>query len=216
MSRVLSDFVNNPVLFFTSFLLVLVGLIVILVSMLKTSKKVKVEEQVKTVEEKFPQTYTDTKKTDIESVLEEMQRDLDNSEAQINTFEDEQEEKSIISYQELLQTMKVEEPVVEDNQVKQFVDKIKGATEEKKFKGSEFISPIYGRVEAPTHIEKPNTPIIRATKKQPEIETLDFDFDEPKHAYDIEKTLNLEPIRKEIKQNDDFLKALKEFRKNLE
>ena len=31
----------------------------------------------------------------------------------------------------------------------------------------------------------------------------------------IEENLDLEPLRKEIKRNDEFLQSLKEFRKNL-
>ena len=33
--------------------------------------------------------------------------------------------------------------------------------------------------------------------------------------FDLEKTLNIEPLTEEIKKNNDFLNALKEFRKNL-
>ncbi len=47
-----------------------------------------------------------TKKSEIEEMLEKMQQDLDaKSEDVVETFEKEQEEKSIISYQELLKTI---------------------------------------------------------------------------------------------------------------
>ena len=34
--------------------------------------------------------------------------------------------------------------------------------------------------------------------------------------FELEQTLNMEPLSDEIRKNEDFLNALKEFRKNLE
>ena len=227
MNKVLSDFVNNSVLFFGSFTLILIGVIVILVSTYSGRKKKSSDTIVKNVVEEHPLTFDEinekkeesNEKVDIESILEKMQKQLDSKEDEIYSFEKEQEEKSIISYQELLKATGKEIKEEPDSEVKKFVDQIKGNSKEKKFKGSEFISPIYGRVKAPEFVEKPNTPIIKATRKK-EIETLDIDFDDiaPKHANEdfLENTLNLEPLKQEMKYNDEFLKALKEFRKNLE
>ncbi|MBQ9181422.1 MAG: hypothetical protein IJ134_02180 [Bacilli bacterium] len=250
MNKVLSDFVNNPVLFFTAFILILIGVVVILFSMYY-NKKHDTQNLIKNVNEEFPN-LDETKSSDInignnsidiESMLREMQNDLDKKKDDIETFEDEQEEKSIISYQELVNAAKKNKNIDEqieyetDSEVQKFVDQIKGnsikshteieetetkketPSNEKKFQGSEFISPIYGRVSAPEYIEKPNTPIIRATKKQKEIETLDIDFDDfnPRHASDIiEKSFNMDALDQEVLHNDEFLNALKEFRKNLE
>ena len=59
--------------------------------------------------------------------------------------------------------------------------------ETKKFSNTEVISPIFGRVEV----------------------------DEENENHELEKTLNIDPIKKEIKESEDFLNALKDFRKNL-
>ena len=45
------------------------------------------------------------------------------------------------------------------------------------------------------------------------------EFKTPVKNYDkfeLEQTLNMEPLSDEIRKNEDFLNALKEFRKNLE
>ena len=39
---------------------------------------------------------------------------------------------------------------------------------------------------------------------------------EKTNEYDLEATLNLEPLAEQMKKDDAFLSALKEFRKNLE
>ena len=44
----------------------------------------------------------------------------------------------------------------------------------------------------------------------------EFDFKNNMEVDSLEKTLNMPPISADIKKNDEFLKALKEFRKNLE
>lgn len=228
MNKVLSDFVSNPVLFFGAFILILIGVIVIIASTFKQKKKVTDDTVVKRVVEEHPLTFEELNKNedkaDIEAMLRKMQSDIDARNNEIEEFESDQEENAIISYQELIQRSKKEE-VKEESQVKKFVDQIKGNAskneemDDKKFKGSEFISPIYGRVKAPEFVEKPNTPIIKATRRNREIETLDIDFDdiEPKHIQKdfLENTINLEPLKNEIKHNDEFLQALKEFRNNL-
>ena len=222
MNELLSDFVNNSVLFFGSFALIIIGVIVILASTLRQKKKVPVEVMKKVVEE-HPLTFDELNKkedkTDIEALLAKMQSDIDNRNNEIEEFESDQEENAIISYQELIKKAKkeeVKEEIKEESQVQKFVDQIKGNSSDKKFKNSEFISPIYGRVKAPEFVEKPNTPIIKATRREREIETLDIDFNEDIKSDDfLEKTINLEPLKNEIKHNDEFLKALKEFRNNL-
>ena len=177
--------------------------------------------------------------SEIEQVLTKMQKDLEaKPEEVVAHFEQEQEEKAIISYQELVKTLKkgkednvvkiedkdLEEPKKEMN-LKEIVEEIKNPKQEEKkskFKNSEFISPIYGKMN-----EKLQYPKIEVYK---ETDLEDFDkvydsynienyleeFSDNSLEYDtLEQTLDLEPITEEIKKNEDFLKALKEFRENL-
>ena len=223
------------------------------------------------------------KKSEIEEMLEKMQQDLEaKSEDVVENFEKEQEEKSIISYQELVKTINkenavnkiaVKEPVIEEtiptvikeeaiqNPATQRIlneesveaivedkakkaqaiveDKPKETQAVKKFKNTDFISPIYGKMEE--HFVYPKVPsfqpkepevydMVREDPVEDVIETFDRKLDENQindyledygfHTHmkidSLEQTLNMPPISPEIKENEEFLQALKEFRKNLE
>lgn len=189
---------------------------------------------------------TESEKVDLENMLSKMQKSLESKQEEVvANFETEQEEKAIISYQELLENMKKDEfkqdiEKYEDQEEKMAVEvtsnidtkekvmeflkkeepkiaRIESFTEEKdkKFKNTDFISPIFGKQNA-----KIEYPTIKS-----------FDKVEFKHAknnaYDImdemeeiskpvlEQVINIEPLTDEIKKNDEFLQALKEFRSNL-
>lgn len=179
--------------------------------------------------------------SEIEQVLNKMQKNLEaKPEEVVANFEQEQEEKAIISYQELVKTLKkgkegtvvkIEDKDLEDTKkvmdLEEVVNEIKAPNKNEnkkksKFKNSDFISPVYGKMD-----EKLQYPKIESFK-----ETKLEDFDEIYDSYNIEdyleefsdnsldydtleQTLDLEPITEEIKKNEDFLKALKEFRENL-
>lgn len=135
------------------------------------------EPQEELLEEKTPEIES------IENVIKEL--DQNQPRQFTTTFEQEQEEKAIISYQELLNTVKqndesfeLEDSIDEINQPIENMEQIENnqalenneiliddkPIQEKKFKNSEFISPVFG---------------------------------------------------KQSNKNDDFLKALKDFRNNL-
>lgn len=218
-----------------------------------------VEEDIKgmneAVQEVTPIMEEKSKDTlDIESMLEQMQKDLNaKAEDVVATFEQEQEENSIISYQELVnslkgkrESIKVEQtaPIKEVNQVIEEVReephneqlsmdavlKVEPEKKEKKFKTTDFISPVYGKMEE--HLEYPTVPQFhkKDAEIEKELETYDssltnknidnflgdFDFDSSIEINSLEQTLDMKPLSDEIKQNDEFLQALKEFRKNLD
>ena len=181
-----------------------------------------------------------------------MQKDLEATpEEVVDNFEREQEEKAIISYQELVRQLKkgkkeenvikVDEDTLTGNKsLNELVDEIKNPTREikelevskekelsdtKKFRNTDFISPIYGKME-----DKLEYPKVKSFARN-DIQTKLDEFDEKYGEYNIEsylkefkndtnlntleQTLDMEPISNEVKQNEDFLKALKEFRENL-
>ena len=206
-------------------------------------------------------------KLDLESMIERMQKDLDAKASEVvEKFENEQEEKSVISYQELVANKDIseiseeqdlpknkemsnllneidddttissqmndmqiieneisadgiideEQKAVNDElhttQKEDFVNAIKTGDfdeidelkEKSKFKATEFVSPIYGVPDI-----KIQYPTVQNMKE----------FKAPSKNYDkfeLEQTLNMEPLSDEVRKNEDFLNALKEFRKNLE
>ena len=145
--------------------------------------------------------------------------------------EKEQEETAIISYSELVKTLKKGQPE-EEKTIDILVDEIKEAassnesTYDKKFKNTDFISPVYGKMDE--HLDYPK---VSSFKKEEDINEYleNFDkqindyklddyleeFNENKKIDSLEQTLDMEPISAEMKKNEDFLKALIDFRENL-
>ena len=216
-------------------------------------------EAVQEVETKKEEQSVETREEsplNIEAMLEQMQKDLNaKAEDVVATFEQEQEENSIISYQELVRslkgekvvpvkvekTVKVEQPVVEITKEESHAEQLSIDTimEEdksaaKKFKNTEFISPVYGKMDE--HLEYPKVPQFHNNDREieKELETYesntesslvnkniddflgDFDFENNIEVNSLEQTLNMKPLSEEVKKNDEFLQALKDFRKNLD
>lgn len=216
-------------------------------------------EVVQEVETKKQEPVVKTKQDsslDIEAMLEQMQKDLSaKAEDVVATFEQEQEENSIISYQELVRSLKgenvvpvqtsvepvikVEEPVAKKEvphteQLSMDTMMQETKVEPKRFKNTEFISPVYGKMEE--HLEYPTVPQFNKNDREieKELETYesntesslvnkniddflgDFDFDNNIEVNSLEQTLNMKPLSEEVKKNDEFLQALKDFRKNLD
>lgn len=178
-------------------------------------------------------------KLDLDDMLSKMQKSLDSKQEQVvENFEAEQEEKAIISYQELLNSMKnnnLEEEIKQNElqqektatslattKVTEFLEreepKIKKIeslveTKEKKFKNTDFISPIFGRQEA--KIEYPTIKLFDTGKHvKKEQDDLINEIDEIKN--EPVKNERIIKVSTEIDtKNDEFLRALKEFRSNL-
>ena len=115
----------------------------------------------------------DDKTKELEDVLEKMQKDLEAKPIDVvANFEREQEEKAIISYTELVKTLK-KGPSEEEKTLDILVDEIKEAAsnneskEDKKFKNTDFISPVYGKMEE--HLEYPK---VNSFKQDDEIEEI--------------------------------------------
>lgn len=223
----LMNIINNSTFYYVAVALAYVLVIFFVIFLLVKNKRKRIE-RVKI--EDAPK--KDIESVDLEAVLDKMQDDVNKTKVdEVKSFEEEQEEKAIISYQELLKAVKrdvddvtkVEIPseekpvVVEDEEAKvqimpeEVIEKsvstpVVETMEEKetrkpsKFQNSEFISPIYGRVN--NDVKYPKIPAFR--EKQEPIN----------HEDDLEKTIVFDAIKND--DNDEFLKALKEFRNNLE
>ena len=214
-------------------LVIIATILFIIASNQKTRRKIKDDyveaERVEAELEKIEET---PKSSELEDILKKMQEDIDlKPEDVVKKFEEEQEEKAIISYQELVDNVKsgkieviddeesdvnfvenleidlTEEPIVstiedEESQVtpemvKEAIQTITDSSvkeEPKKFKNSEFISPIFGVMN--TNLEYPKV------KKS---ETV----------LDLMNTKDYNELTEEIKKQEEFLNALKAFRNNL-
>lgn len=214
---------ENDIIYLTIIGIIGLALIILFIALIVDSKKKKkknklepikdelINSEVNKVENDNPilreQIEFPKEENNIGSVILAMQRDLDTKkEAPIMSFEEEQEEKAIISYHELLKAKQTntEEFVDELENKIEIIDfpkepikeeinipvKRQSVTETPKFTNTEFISPIYGRM---------NVDSVPVTTTRTEVR---------------------EELKKEAQgainsKNDRFLEELKEFRKNL-
>ena len=184
-----------------SFLMNVIFIVCLIVLMIKNNNRKK-SSLDKIEEVKVTQVNETEEVNSFEDIIEAMQKDIDEEkENPVELFEQEQEEKAIISYQELLNAKnKVEKhPIPSIEEVLEIEEKPKAtpvlATPQPKFTNSEFVSPVFGKMD-------------RNANNQLHVEE---DYKE----HELERTLNIEPLTEEIKKNNEFLNALKEFRKNL-
>ena len=212
----------------TIFLSILIGILVInfgcIIYLVLREKKEEIKIEEKEIEEKQDLKLEENKR-EVEEMLMKMQKDLEATpEDVVTNFENEQEENSIISYQELLKSVKekkeseikvtpvkIEEDKIEikefDNEDTVRIETIKES--DKKCKNTDIISPIFGKQD--NKIKYPTVPKLKREEKEETIslfDSLDIDYEE--------KIVDTKKLEAEIKKNDDFLKALKEFRKNLD
>lgn len=189
-------------------------IVCVVLFVLKKNKKASVldsPEEVKVVKVN----ESDNPPAAFDEIIEAMQKDLNSSkEDAVELFEQEQEQKAIISYQELLNAKTKKEKNNDNvNETENEVEielasdtlkeeKVKSTpklvtTKESKFTNSEFVSPVFGKMDK---------------NLKSDVEALNEETFDP---HELEKTLNIEPLADEIKKNNEFLNALKEFRKNL-
>lgn len=231
--------ISNEVLLIFSCLILLIILSVVIFNIVKSKRKEDKEidniissmvQERKESKEEVEQ--VDDKTKELEDVLEKMQKDLEAKPVDVvASFEKEQEEKAIISYSELVKTLKKGQPE-EEKTIDILVDEIKEAassnesTYDKKFKNTDFISPVYGKMDE--HLDYPK---VSSFKKEEDINEYleNFDkqindyklddyleeFNENKKIDSLEQTLDMEPISAEMKKNEEFLQALIDFRENL-
>lgn len=221
-------------------LLLLIGVLIILLTLLISSiqahnkdynrKVIKQQLDIMKEVEDMDKENTEAPKADIAQVLNDMEQKLDKK-SPISTFEEEQEEKAIISYQELIKSVKnLKNDYVDPDDIKEQEDpelldldfksepvkeEFLTEPEKPKFKNSEFISPVYGRMQPPTNMIKDDLP----DRFDDEIEEVDLTANpevlrQPQKV-DLITKLN-ERNLSETEKSVEFLSALKEFRKNLE
>ena len=212
-------------------LIILTSILLILAINEKKRRKIKTDFEIaEQVEEELNSKEDTVVSNKLEEILQKMQADIDTKpEDVVRKFEEEQEEKAIISYQELVDNVKAgkidivedeetdvnfveslnldiatepimeikEESSVTPEMLKEAIENISESSvkeEPKKFKKSEIISPIFGVME-----ENFEYPKINKTE----------------NMMDIMNTRDYNELTEEIKRQEEFLNALKEFRRNL-
>lgn len=150
----------------------------------------------------------------------ELKKAAEEKKAATEIFEKDQEENAIISYKELeTKHNPLEELFEKEEKIKPLnkaIAKIESPREnrDKKFKNTEFISPVYGKMDE--HLDYPK---VRSFNKDDDLSFNSY-FGQDVSKYYNEKTSNnitpdVEKLSDQLKKNDEFLKALKEFRSNL-
>lgn len=213
-------------------LIILTSILLILATNDKNRRKIKKDfVEAEKIEEELNKKEDTVVSNKLEEILQKMQEEIDTKpEDVVKKFEEEQEQKAIISYQELVDNVKAgkievvddetsevnfvenlnlevsNEPIMEisteessvtPQMVKDAIESISTSSikeEPKKFKKSEIISPIFGVVE-----EKFEYPSIKKSN----------------NILDIMNTKDYNELTEEIKKQEEFLNALKEFRRNL-
>lgn len=235
MTEVFNFIISNMYLYVCVVVLLIIINSILIILAINKHKRLKIKSdyiEAEANEEKLNE-KTETRVTnELETLLQKMQEDVDvKPEDVVKKFEEEQEENAIISYQELVDNVKsgkieivdddngnvnyvedivgdepimaIEELPEDENKVtpemvKEAINAIsteKVVEEPKKFKRSEFISPIFGRMDD----QQIEYPTIKKTSNN----------------IDLLNTTEYNNLTDEIKRQEEFLNALKEFRKNL-
>lgn len=251
MLDLLNEFVNNNVLYYgTLFVLSIIFVSLICYAMWSHYKVKLIAEMKANTEsldkEEMPQVIEevehqeDEKTTEatlkIENLLDQMKVDLEAQKQEaIDHFENQQEENSIISYQELKKLAQDRGLVIDDEEaplvttsellnrrpevsqvatstsvkeeVKEALMRPTEAPHHREYKRTQFISPVYGLMDDESHPVKPVSP-----KPQVEVSTY---HEETSHGDAHKPKINVQALEDENRHLDEFLQSLKEFRNNL-
>lgn len=230
------DFIMSNIFLYICIIIGLIIIITILIIVNKNqSKRNKIKSdfiEAEKMEEELEKIEEIPVNNELENILKKMQEDIDvKPEDVVKKFEEEQEQKAIISYKELVDNVKsgkieviddeesttnfvenlniednISEPIVEEigeeskvtpDMLKEAIKNISESSikeEPKKFKQSDFISPIYG--------------VMENSVEYPTVKKND-------RTLDIMTTNDYEELSEEIKKQEEFLDALKAFRNNL-
>ena len=235
MTAIFDFIISNMYLYICVVILLIIINSILIILAINKHKRLKIKSdfiEAESNEEKLNEKSETRVGNELENLLQKMQEDIELKPADVvKKFEEEQEENAIISYQELVDNVKsgkieivdddtldknyvedlvgdepimaIEELPEDENKVtpemvKEAINTIsteKVVEEPKKFKKSDVISPVFGRMDE-NNIEYPT------------IKKTEFNMD-------LLNTKDYNELTDEIKRQEEFLAALKEFRKNL-
>ena len=209
-------------------LLVLTAILLILVSNQRKKDKINKDfEQAKKIQEEIEKIETGEKPNELQQLINKMQEDIDlKPEDVVKKFEDEQEEKAIISYKELVDNVKAgkiqvidderNEPVetyqIADSNPKT-IDKESSVTPDMLKEAIHSISTnsvkeVIEKFKSSDYIS-PIYGIMKDNMSYPTIKKKEVTLDA------ISNTSDYTELTEAIKKQEEFLKSLKEFRDSL-
>lgn len=228
MEELIYILTNNSYLYWSIIIVLLIVDVILAIISLNRKKREEIKEEFKKAEiaEEVEKKEETKVSKELQDIIMQMKKDMEATPEQVVAqFEEEQEKNAIISYQELVESVKNgkiqtiddeegninyvealseeinEEPIVEANDNEALKEEVKSAiqeitknsveTEKPKFKSTDFISPVFGKMNA------------------------EINYPKIKETTEIEKMFNIDKIKNELEKNEAFLNALIEFRNNL-
>lgn len=228
MEELIYILTNNSYLYWSIIIALLIVDVILAIISLNRKKREEIKEEFKKAEiaEEVEKKEETKVSKELQDIIMQMKKDMEATPEQVVAqFEEEQEKNAIISYQELVESVKNgkiqtiddeegninyvealseeinEEPIVEANDNEALKEEVKSAiqeitknsveTEKPKFKSTDFISPVFGKMNA------------------------EINYPKIKETTEIEKMFNIDKIKNELEKNEAFLNALIEFRNNL-
>lgn len=228
MEELIYILTNNSYLYWSIIIVLLIVDVILAIISLNRKKREEIKEEFKKAEiAEEVEIKEETKVSkELQDIIMQMKKDMEATPEQVVAqFEEEQEKNAIISYQELVESVKNgkiqtiddeegninyvealseeinEEPIVEAIDNEALKEEVKSAiqeitknsveTEKPKFKSTDFISPVFGKMNA------------------------EINYPKIKETTEIEKMFNIDKIKNELEKNEAFLNALIEFRNNL-
>jgi hypothetical protein len=235
MEKIYALIISNIYLY----LCIIIGLIVltcilsILAANAQKRRKIKNDFiEAEKVEDELNKPEESVMSNKLEEILQKMQEDMNvKPEDVVRKFEEEQEEKAIISYQELVDNVKAGKiEVVDDDDVSDvnYVESLNlNASNEPIMQISEDESLVTPQM-VKDAVETINVSAVKEEPKKfkkseiisPIFGVMEENFEYPKvkkseNILDIMNTRDYNELTEEIKRQEEFLNALKEFRRNL-
>ena len=220
------------------YLCIIIGLIVltcilsILAANAQKRRKIKNDFiEAEKVEEELNKPEESVMSNKLEEILQKMQEDMDvKPEDVVRKFEEEQEEKAIISYQELVDNVKAGKIEVVDDDVSDvnYVESLNLDVSSEPIMQIEEDESLVTPQMVKDAVETINISAVKEEPKKfkkseiisPIFGVMEENFEYPKvkkseNILDIMNTRDYNELTEEIKRQEEFLNALKEFRRNL-
>lgn len=220
------------------YIVVIIGLIVLtsilLILAVNEKKRLKIKNdfvEAEKVEEELNKVEESPMASKLEEILQKMQEDMEvKPEDVVKKFEEEQEEKAIISYQELVDNVKAGKiEVIDDEEsnvnyvenlhIDVASEPIMEISSEESSVTPQMVKDIVENITVSSVKEEPKK-FKKSEIISPIFGVMEENFEYPKvkkseNILDIMNTRDYNELTEEIKRQEEFLNALKEFRRNL-
>lgn len=213
-------------------LIIVATILFIIVSNQKNRRKIKNDfVEAEKVEEELEKIDENSENNELENILKKMQEDSNvKPEDVVKKFEEEQEEKAIISYKELVDSVKAGKIEVEDDEesninyvenlgLEEQSEPVLSVSQESEKVTPEMVKEAIQNISVSSVKEEPKkfknseiiSPIYGIMNNKLEYPTIK----KAENILDVMNTKDYNELTEEIKKQEEFLEVLKAFRKNL-